>query len=171
MNQSPSIKNILPALFKVKSELAAVAKNADNPYFKSSYADLNSFLEECEPKLAKHGIVLLQPVVTTGQGDVLETLLLHESGEFISSSMSLQLEKADMQKAGSAVTYARRYTLQALLGMQAVDDDGNAAAGKVKNDSSKSAAKPAVKKKASTFKKPELSNGSGATDASKGGWS
>lgn len=129
MKTSDSIKNILPALFKVKSEIKELSKGAENPYFNSSYADLNTHLDGIEPALAKHDLMVLQPVQRDESGDYVETIVYHSSGEWVSSSMSLQTV-ADMQKAGSAVTYARRYTLGALFSVKTVDDDGNAASGK-----------------------------------------
>lgn len=156
MLNSPSVDVIIPALFKVKNELKGVAKQADNPFFRSKYADLNSILEEVEPLLAKNGIILLQPITSKEGGDFVETLLLHESGQWISSSMSLVLNKSSMQDAGSAVSYARRYTLQALLSIKAEDDDGNAVSSKKETKSKPvQTASPEAKKvvEAPEFKK------------------
>jgi hypothetical protein len=158
MKTSDKLDKILPALHKAKSNMNSVSKKAANPYFSSKYADLNSIMEEAEPKLNEQGIMLLQPVSRDERGDFVETMLVHvESGQFISSQMSLVLVKNDMQAAGSAVSYARRYSLQAVLSMQAEDDDGNVASGKsakpsveVKKEASVPTVAVAAKKEATT---------------------
>lgn len=124
MIASRELDKLLPALAKVKAELKAVVKSSANPYFKSKYADLNSHLEEVEPLLEKNGMVLLQPpVVSADSSNIVETFIVHiESGQFVGSSMKL-VGETDMQKAGSGVTYARRYTLKGLLAMKDTDDD------------------------------------------------
>lgn len=131
MKTSEKTDKIFPALLKVKSELKAVTKDSDNPYYNSKYADLNSHLEEAEPALLKQGLMLLQPTSVINGDNVVESTIVHvESGQWVTSDMKLLSEKPDMQKAGSGVTYGRRYTLGALLSMRAEDDDGQAAAGK-----------------------------------------
>ena len=131
MDRSNQVDKILPKLFKIKSKMGAVSKDAKNPFFKSNYADLNSHLEMIEPLLQEHGLVMLQPVSAsvTGGGDTVSTYIFDsESGQYLSSSISIQGK--DMQQLGAAVTYGRRFTVGALFGMQAVDDDGNYASGK-----------------------------------------
>jgi ERF superfamily len=123
MKTSEKIDQLLTDLFKVKSAILPLKKEAENPYFSSSYADLNTVLDGVEPILGANGFILLQPV----SGRVVETILLHKSGQFISSDMELVLAKNDMQALGSAVSYARRYSLMSLLGLKAIDDDGNSA--------------------------------------------
>jgi hypothetical protein len=130
MKTSESVDKVLPALMKVKSVMGSVAKSADNPFFRSKYADLNSHIELVEPLLMENGILLTQSVLRDERGDYVETRLTHSSGQWVSSSMSLVLVKNDMQAVGSAVTYARRYTLGALLSLKAIDDDGEAAVGR-----------------------------------------
>jgi ERF superfamily len=131
MNTSEKIDLILPALMKVKSKLQAVTKSANNPFFKSKYADLNTYLDEVEPLLEENKMVLFQPVrVNSGGTNTVSSIIMHESGQFISSEMVVVTKEADMQKLGSAITYARRYTLGPLLSMKAEDDDGNGASGK-----------------------------------------
>ena len=118
------------ALFNLKAELKAVAKTSKNPFFKSNYADLNAHLDVIEPLLHKHSLILTQQTKTNGQFNVQETCLTHRlSGEVLVSSLALPTTD-DMQKLGGAITYARRYTLSAALGMKAEDDDGNTATGK-----------------------------------------
>lgn len=130
-------------LANVKSELKSVIKNSDNPFFKSKYADLNSHIDVVEPLMEKNKLLLLQPVVSTERGNAVYTKIVDtETGEMIVSSMNL-VGEVDMQKAGSAVTYARRYTLAALLAMKAEDDDAESSMGRTSSNPS------TTKKKAS----------------------
>jgi hypothetical protein len=116
-------KTIYWKLSKVKSEIGALSKNAKNPFFKSDYLDLNGILSAVEPLLEKWGLVLVQPIV----GGSVESIIIDLEGEEeIKSTMPLP-SITDPQKLGSAITYFRRYTLQSLLALQAVDDDGNTA--------------------------------------------
>lgn len=124
MKTSESIVKLSQALLKAQKNIGAATKGAANPFFKSKYADLGSVMEACKSALNDEGITVLQPVQSTDSGDFVETLLLHESGEYISSSMKLVLSKQDMQAYGSAVSYARRYSLQSLVFIPAEDDDG-----------------------------------------------
>lgn len=123
MKTSESIDKLLPDLFKVKAAILPLKKAAENPYFNSSYVDLNGVLDGVESILAANNFILLQPV----SGRVVETRLLHSSGQFVASDMELILTKNDMQALGSAISYARRYSLVSLLGLKQVDDDGNSA--------------------------------------------
>jgi hypothetical protein len=134
MKTSTETNKLFPALFKAKQELGSVSKGADNPFFKSSYADLNTHIDVAEPVLAKFGLMLLQPSSSNNGVSTVESVIVHaESGQWVSSEMALVLAKNSMQDAGSAVTYARRYTLGALLSMKAVDDDGETAVGRGKS--------------------------------------
>lgn len=116
-------------IFNVKQELGSVKKTSNNPFFKSKYADLNSHLDLVEPVLEKHGLVLLQPTRCTSATTSMVETQIHdvETGAMVTSALPVQGD--DMQKLGSAITYARRYTLGALLGLKAEDDDGNIASG------------------------------------------
>jgi len=158
MRTSEEINEILPALAKVKAAMGSVAKSANNPFFKSSYADLNSHLALVEPLLEENGLLLVQPVDNTVDGNIVESTIYHTlSSQFITSSMKL-VGEVDMQKVGSAVTYARRYTLGSLLSMQSVDDDGNAASGKAKASKStytRSVSKTKTKGDRPPFRKPK----------------
>lgn len=130
MKTSEKTDQVLGSLLKAKAGIGAVAKDKKNDFHKSKYADINSFLEVVEPALVKEGLVLLQPTGKDEYGPFVETKIFHaSSGQFISSRVDLILTKNDMQGLGSAVTYARRYSLQSLLALQADDDDGNGASG------------------------------------------
>ena len=115
--------SIYKKLHDAKLEIGKVAKNAKNPHFKNTYADLNALIEAVEPILLEKGLVMLQPI--TG-GEVKTIIVDVESGEQVESSMKLP-EILDPQKIGSACTYYRRYTLQGLLTLQSLDDDAQAA--------------------------------------------
>ena len=115
--------NLMKALLQAQIETKHAMKDAKNPYFKSDYATLNSVIEACKVILNKHGILISQVC----EGAKLTTLLIHaESGERIFSTLDL-IDIKTMQALGSAITYARRYTLQSLLCMGAEDDDANSA--------------------------------------------
>lgn len=127
MNTSDKITTIMPLLLKVQKSMESVVKGEVNPFFKSNYADINSVIDVCKTPLNDAGILVLQPVGHDELGDYVETILIHaNSGEFVTDKMRL-VPTTDPQKQGSAITYARRYALQSLLFMQAVDDDGNTA--------------------------------------------
>jgi hypothetical protein len=128
MNKSETIGKIAAALAKAQGEMGTAIKDAKNPFFKSKYADLNSIREACMPSLQKHGISLLQPTIERNGHNYVETLLLHESGEWLSCETEILFgKKDDAQAQGSGITYARRYGMQSMLNVGADDDDGNTA--------------------------------------------
>jgi hypothetical protein len=111
-------------IHKAKMSIGKVVKNSTNPHFKKSYADINALLETVEPILHENGLLLIQPI----WDGVLHTLIIDiETGEMVDSWLTLP-ENIDPQKMISATTYYRRATLQSLLSLQAVDDDGNSVA-------------------------------------------
>lgn len=126
MIKSDSIGKIAPALLKAQKNMGNASKDAKNPFFKSNYANLNSVREVAHPALNDQGITVLQPTVNKDGRNYVETLLLHESGEFVGSETEIVCSKMnDAQSQGSAISYARRYGLQALMSIGAEDDDGN----------------------------------------------
>jgi hypothetical protein len=115
-------------LHRAKMHIGKVVKNATNPHFKRSYADINALLETVEPILHENGLILLQPI----HDNVLTTQIIDvDSGQKVESWLTLP-DIQDPQKIISATTYYRRATLQALLSLQAVDDDGNSVTTAVK---------------------------------------
>ena len=125
--------NVYQKLWRAKQEIGKVVKGNDNPFFKSKYADLNSILEAVEPALFKHGLIVLQPCID----NVVESQIIDcESSQMVTSSLILP-EITDPQKRIAAVTYFRRATLQSLLSLKAVDDDGNTATEAVKTQKPK----------------------------------
>lgn len=126
MNTPNAIPKLAAALLKAQKEIGAAKKGAINPFFHSKYADLGSVMEACKDALNNNGITVLQPVGHDEQGDYVETILLHESGEYISDKMRL-LSCNKPQEQGSAISYARRYSLQSLVFIPSEDDDANTA--------------------------------------------
>ena len=125
--------NIYTKLAAVKKEIGAISKDSTNPFFKSKYFDINGLLKHVEPLLDKNGLLLLQPII---KGEVFSEIIDVENGDSVTSSLSLP-EISDPQKIGSCVSYYRRYTLQSLIGLQAIDDDANAASKATKPKSDK----------------------------------
>ena len=109
--------------------MGGAVKDAKNPFFKSSYADLTSVIKAIKEPFANNGLSYSQfPVTSEGGGGVgVVTVLLHSSGQWIESEFYLPLAKKDPQGGGSAITYARRYALQAMAGIPTADDDAEAA--------------------------------------------
>ena len=123
------MKGIATALAKAQANMGKALKQANNPHFRSKYADLGNVMDACLPALNEAGIALIQPTGEDERGRFVETILIHgESGEQLSCRVPLIVSKNDMQGFGSAVTYARRYGLMAMAGIAPEDDDGNAAA-------------------------------------------
>lgn len=127
MKKSDDIKDLAQALCKAQSEMKPAQKSATNPFFKSRYADLSDIWEVCKEPLARNGLALLQvPGFEEGQSTI-ETMLVHSSGQWISGVCLVKPLKTDPQSMGSAITYMRRYSLAALVGVVTDDDDGDAA--------------------------------------------
>lgn len=129
----PQYGKLAQALAKAQSEIKLAVKDSQNPFFKSSYADLASVWEACREPLTKNGLAVVQRVASQAPQSaqwVLITSLLHSSGEFIESAVPLITKDQDMQKFKAAVTYARRIGLGAMVGVCDVDDDGESAVGR-----------------------------------------
>jgi hypothetical protein len=142
MRTSEKIDLISKALVEAQKGFGSAIKGSKNPYFKSSYADMSSVVEAIKEPLNKAGIAYIQ-LVTSGEKDVVETILLHESGQFISTETKIYCTKPnDPQAFGSGITYTKRYALQAALGLPSEDDDGNAASQKTKEPVNKTEDKP-----------------------------
>lgn len=138
MRFSQENKEILKKLYKLKAELKPMVKSAENPFFDSTYADLNSILAQVEPVVHELGLLLTQGVHVHKDHTVVVTKFTDvESGEYAECEMPVITPKQDMQSIGAGVTYARRITLKAGLGLQEEDDDGNKASGRVVKKSKK----------------------------------
>jgi hypothetical protein len=133
LSHSPTIGKLAGALAAAQLEFLPIFKENENPAFRSKYADLATVIAATQKPLAKQGLVVVQSPTTEGKDVILTTLLLHSSGEWLSSSLTMPGTMRDgftAQTIGSAVTYSRRYALQAIIGVAAdVDDDANAASG------------------------------------------
>lgn len=113
--------SIYKKLHEAKKEIGKVAKNAKNPHFKNTYADINALIESVEPILLGKGLILLQPIRDGKQYTEVHDI---ETGEKVESYLDLN-SALPPQAQGSAITYFRRYTLQSLLSLMADDDDGD----------------------------------------------
>lgn len=130
MQTSESINELATALAKAQGEITGALKDSANPFFKSKYADLASCWDACRAPLSKNGLAVIQAMDTTAEHCHLISRLIHSSGQWISSVTPIQPKDDTPQAMGSALTYARRYALTAMVGIAQVDDDGNAASGR-----------------------------------------
>jgi hypothetical protein len=122
------MKNIAAAMVKAQKQFGPALKTHTNPAFRSKYADLSACIEAVIDALNNNGIFLMQSSHECERGVSVETVFVHESGETISAGkLSVPAAKQDPQGYGSALTYARRYSLMAACGIAPEDDDGNAA--------------------------------------------
>lgn len=127
--QSPTIAELAKAYSAFQASDLGAKKNANNPAFKNKYADLGSIWDVVREPLAAHGLSVVQQPMPSERGELrLRTTVMHVSGEWIASEIAMPLGKVDPQGYGSAITYARRYALAAMLGVTQEDDDGHAAA-------------------------------------------
>lgn len=137
-------KTIYEKLLEAQKEIGAIKRDSSNPFFKSKYFDINAILREVKPILNSHGLTIVQGLSAIEGQLALSTRIFAKDGSFIQDVCPLptkttQLNKEglaqeillDPQKQGSAITYFRRYALQSLLALEAEDDDGNIASGKV----------------------------------------
>jgi len=131
--KSESIGTIAKALLAAQKEIGKVSKDGYNPHFKSKYADLTAIVEAIKKPLNDNDICFLQCVdmpdgATVNELPFIETVLLHESGEWVASRTPVYCMKPNNPQAlGSGISYAKRYALQAIMGLPTEDDDGNSA--------------------------------------------
>lgn len=119
------------SFLKAQSEMGAITKDSKNPFFNSMYFDINGILRAVKPVLNGNGLVVTQPIQYRDGKNILQTVIAKEDGTIVAHSEMALPEVADVQKFGGAITYFRRYALQSLLALEAEDDDGNSASGKV----------------------------------------
>lgn len=125
--QSEQINELAAALAKAQGQIEGASKSSQNPHFKSKYADLASCWDACRAALSSNGIAVVQRP-GAGQGRVeVTTDLVHASGQWMRSTLAMPLAKTTPQDVGSALTYARRYSLCAMVGIAPDDDDGEKA--------------------------------------------
>ncbi|MBL18702.1 MAG: hypothetical protein CMC82_02585 [Flavobacteriaceae bacterium] len=123
MNKSEDIKELALALTKAQASMGGAKKDGSNPFFDSKFADLNSIIKVIKPAFAKNGLAYCQFPVTVEDRIGVETVITHSSGQFISNEFTMKVPKADPQSAGGVISYCRRYALQAVCGIPAVDSD------------------------------------------------
>ena len=159
MNKSDSIKEIATALSKAQGEFQNAKRDKENPFYHSKYADLTSLWDICRPVLSKNGLSVAQGPSVNESHVTINTLLMHNSGEWIESELILNADKPNPQSVGSAITYGCRYSLAAMLGLVADDDDdGNEASkgkggqGKTETQKKTAAAKTAAENNRKTTK-------------------
>jgi len=126
---SPSIAHFAEALAKAQGEITNAEKDRTNPHFGQKYATLAANLDSCRMPLSKNGIAVVQIPHAEGQQVTVHTVLIHKSGEWLRFPLTLQARDGSPQATGSAITYARRYSLSSVVGIAPDDDDddGNAA--------------------------------------------
>jgi hypothetical protein len=145
MSQSELINELAAALSKAQGEMQAAIKDKINPFFKSSYADLGSVWDAARPVLSKYGLCIMQTteLVADGSRIVMVTTLAHTSGQWVKSYLPLNPSKNDSQGVGAALTYLRRYSLSAIVGVVCDDDDdGEANAGRGKSQQNQNCQPP-----------------------------
>lgn len=127
MVKSETIAKLADALSKAQREMLPASKYAENPYFNSHYSTLSEVWEACREPLAKHGLSVLQLTDFEEGKLIIETVLLHSSGEWISGRLAMVITKNDPQSLGSLISYGRRYSLAGCVGVTSADDDAEGA--------------------------------------------
>ncbi|HLA29269.1 MAG TPA: ERF family protein [Syntrophales bacterium] len=130
MSQSETIGKLADALAKAQGIMEGAVKDSQNPFFKSSYADLASVWDACRKPLANNGLSVVQTADFLPEHPemvCIDTTLCHSSGEWMRGRLVARPVKSDPQAIGSCITYLRRYSLQSIVGIAPEDDDGNAA--------------------------------------------
>lgn len=150
-----SNSKLLAALVAAKKKFTPAKKTATNPHYKSRYVDLASVMESCEAALLEHDLVIWHQPRLNGDQLELVTILSHVSGERIDCVWPIKPTRDDPQGLGSATTYARRYSVMALLGIAGEDDDGNEASGVKAEPQSKYPAKKAETSLAALAESPK----------------
>ena len=136
MKHSDDITEFSKAFVKAQAAIKGAVKDSANPFFKSSYADLTTVYEAVKEALHENGIAVLQGGVPSENENIaaFTTRLIHESGQWIESTLEVPLIKKDPQSLGSCFTYARRYSLAAMTGVPLLDDDAEGAMGRDKTN-------------------------------------
>lgn len=128
--QSREIGELAAAMAKAQASMEGAAKDSDNPFFKSKYADLESVWSACRKALTSNGMAVVQTTEFCADGVIVVTTLIHSSGQWMRGRLFMPLADKKPQAFGSAMTYARRYALAAIAGVYQVDDDAEAAEGR-----------------------------------------
>ncbi len=158
MKMSDSIIELAAALSKAQGMIDDATKTGMNPAFRSKYADLAAVRAVVREPLAVNDLAIVQAPRTVDGAVEVETMLIHKSGEFLSETLRMPVNKWDAQGIGSGITYARRYGIMAMLSIASEDDDGNAAT----NRTAPAAPAPAPKKAPATDLAPLIAKGESA---------
>tara|TARA_R110000737_G_scaffold9560_1_gene25323 strand:- start:3301 stop:3873 length:573 start_codon:yes stop_codon:yes gene_type:complete len=127
MKTSESIELIATALGLAQKDMGGAVKGSDNPFFKSTYANLSDVMQVIKKPFAENGLSYVQFPLSNENGAGVTTRLMHKSGQWLEQDFVLPMVKKDPQAGGSCVTYARRYALAAMAGVPQVDDDAESA--------------------------------------------
>jgi ERF superfamily len=127
LQHSTALEALAAALATAQGQMTSAAKDAENPFYKSKYADLHSVWDACRVPLASNGLAVIQCPRADGAFVSVETLLIHRSGQWVRGLLTAEAKDASPQAIGSAVTYLRRYALQSFVGVAPEDDDAEAA--------------------------------------------
>ena len=125
--QSESIAKLALALSKAQAQFSGANKSSTNPHFKSKYADLWECIAATKDILAEHELAVIQTFSADTEDIIINTTLTHSSGEWVRGSLKMKPKKDDDQGRGSSITYGRRYSYAAIVGLAQKDDDGQAA--------------------------------------------
>lgn len=166
-NSSENINELAMALSKCQGEMSPAIKDSINPHFKNKFATLYSIWEACREPLSKNGLSVVQTMDFIAEKLCLTTKLMHSSGQWLSSTVPVISAKNDAQGIGSALSYFKRYSLSALLGICTADEDDDAegAMPKDRNGENTKAAKPKEKPKAEVITKQQLKDLTDVSDA------
>jgi hypothetical protein len=168
MNKSESISALAKALVDAQKEISNPLNTKVNPFYKSKYAPLADILTLVRPILEKHGLAIVQDATREGENITIKTLLLHVSGEWLEQTgVSVRVDKDTAQGAGSAITYARRYALSAMLSISSEDDDDGETGAHETKVEKKPAEKPTATIKAGNIAEFKKAFAAADTDAKK----
>lgn len=155
--QTSEIKELVVALSKAQGKMEPAKFNKTNPHYKNKYADFKSCMDACRNPLSENGLSIMQYCEDIGGRLTLVTMLAHVSGQWIKSDFPLIPKNMDSQSIGSAMTYAKRYSLSCMLGIVSddEDDDGEASHGRSNGQSYK---QPATQNYITPKEKPKTIN-------------
>lgn len=123
MTRSESINELAAALAKAQGATAAATKDGTNPHHRYKYATLGAIWESCREPLSSNGLAVTQGIKQEAQAVIVETLLMHASGQWVSSSLSIPCKASEAQAIGASITYARKYALAAMVGVAPEDEE------------------------------------------------
>lgn len=137
IEQSENIAELATALSRAQGKITGALKDSSNPFFKTKYADLASVWDACREQLSANGLAVVQTLSNDAENIVVITTLTHSSGQWMRGRLAVKPVKSDPQGIGSAITYARRYALAAIVGVAQIDDDAEAAMGRKQTEVAK----------------------------------